>query len=122
MTNIINIKGKTLVISVLLTLLGILFMQGCSSNNMYNRIDNNCPTPTKDQLDYRGALMLQEGVTLKCQIKNNASLLRLPCIGITDEKNNDGWACNYGNGKDMVVFIFDESGILKKNSLPHEIN
>jgi len=64
--------------------------------------------PSKDQLNENGFLVLQNGVTLKCQVKNYTS--RMFCSGITDGKE-DGLVCK--NGTNSSVFVFDENGILK---------
>lgn len=85
-----------------------LLIHGCASNVTLGRVDRNCPAPSKDQLSENGFLMLQNGVTLKCQVKNYTS--RMSCVGLTDG-TDDGWMCNNGT-KDMV-FVFDENGILK---------
>jgi len=103
----INMKSKTLLISTLLTL-GPLLMQGCSSVRALDSVDRNCPAPSKDQLSGKGFLILQEGVTLKCQVKNYTH--KMSCTGIIDG-NDEGWACN--NGTKSSVFVFDENGILK---------
>lgn len=102
-------KNLSLIASVLL---GALLIQGCAGYGSYGRVDRNCPAPSKDQLNKDGLLMLQNGVTLKCQVKNNTS--RLPCSGITDGKD-DGWICK--NGEKDAVFLFDDKGILKYHKL-----
>lgn len=93
-------------------LLGALLIQGCAGYGSDGRVDRNCPAPSKEQLSDDGYLMLQNGVTLKCQVKNNTS--RLPCSGITDGKD-DGWVCK--SGEKTIVFLFDEKGILKYHKL-----
>lgn len=98
---------KNLLISLLLAITTLL-TQGCISNHALNSTNPNCPNPSKDQLNENGFLMLQNGVTLKCQIKNYTN--RMSCTGITDGKD-DGWICN--NGEKSSVFIFDENGVLK---------
>lgn len=107
MTKMIYMKNKTLLVSALL-ILGTLLIQGCSSTRVFDRVDRNCPAPTKDQLNENGFLMLKNGVTLKCQVKNYTN--KMSCAGVTDGKD-DGWACN--NGTRRSVFIFDGNGILK---------
>jgi hypothetical protein len=100
-------KNKALLISALLTL-GTLLIQGCSSTRVLSDGDRNCPAPSKAQLNENGFLILQNGVTLKCQIQNYTN--RMSCTGITDG-NDDGWVCN--NGTENSVFVFDENGVLK---------
>lgn len=53
--------------------------------------------------------MLQNGVTLKCQVKNYTN--RMSCAAITDSTEVDGWICS--NGEKRAVFTFDEKGVLK---------
>lgn len=98
---------NALLISTLLTL-STLLMQGCSSTRVLDSVDRNCPAPSKDQLNENGFLVLQNGVTLKCQVKNYTN--KMSCTGITDGKE-DGWVCN--NGTNNSVFVFDENGKLK---------
>jgi len=99
---------KKLFILVLLTFCA-LFMHGCSSLYLLDGIDRNCPVASKDQLGKEGHLLLQKGVTLKCQVKNYTS--EMSCTGITDVEKSDGWVCN--NGTSSVMFIFDRNGILE---------
>ena len=89
-------------------LIGFLLIQGCASHDELGKVDSNCPAPSKEQLNESGYLILQNGVTLKCQVKNYTN--RMSCFGITDG-TDDGWVCN--NGKKNIVFVFDENGILK---------
>lgn len=100
-------KKKTLLISASL-MIGSLLIQGCLSTRINNNVDLNCPTPSKDQLNANGFLVLQNGITLKCQVKNYTN--KMSCTGITDGKD-DGLICN--NGTRSSVFVFDENGILK---------
>jgi len=93
-------------------LLGALLIQGCAGYGSNGRIDRSCPAPTKDQLSNDGYLMLQNGITLKCQVKNNTS--RLPCSEVTDGED-DAWVC--GTGDKISVFLFDKKGILKYHKL-----
>jgi len=89
-------------------LIGALLIQGCASHGALGKVDLNCPAPTQDQLNENGFLILQNGVTMKCQVKNYTN--RMSCVGIVDGKD-DGWVCN--NGTKKIVFVFDENGILK---------
>lgn len=100
-------KNKALLISALL-ILGTFLIQGCSTTDVLRTVDRNCPAPSQDQLNENGFLMLQTGVTLKCQVKNYTN--KMSCTGITDGKE-DGWVCN--NGTNNSVFVFDENGKLK---------
>jgi hypothetical protein len=100
-------KSKSLLILTLFTLCTLL-IQGCSTTDVLGSVDRNCPAPSQDQLNENGSLMLKNGVTLKCQVKNYTS--RMSCTEITDGKE-DGWVCN--NGTKRAVFVFDDNGILK---------
>lgn len=103
---------KPLLISAFLAL-GALSMQGCSSPRTLGIVDHSCPAPSKDQLNKDGYLMLQNGITLKCQVKNNTS--RMACFGAVDGTGDDAWFCDNGTRKSW--FLFDEKGILKAHKL-----
>jgi hypothetical protein len=107
MTNMTHMKNKALLIPALL-ILGTFLIQGCSSIGVLHTVDRNCPAPSQGQLNENGFLVLQNGVTLKCQVKNYTN--KMSCTGITDGKE-DGWVCN--NGTRNAAFVFDENGILK---------
>jgi hypothetical protein len=92
-----------------LLLIEVLLLQSCSGFSALGSVDRNCPDPSKNQLNGNGYLILQNGVTLKCQVKNYTN--RMPCIGITDSTGIDGWVCN--NREKTILFIFDENEILK---------
>lgn len=89
-------------------LVGTALLQGCFTQRPLGVGDHNCPAPTKEQLDDKGFLKLQNGVTLKCQVKNFTN--RMACQGITDG-TDDGLVCS--NGSAQMVFVFDERGRLK---------
>jgi len=106
-----------------LLLIGALLAQGCAELSEHikesfagplgvfgpSRVDRNCPAPSEDQLE-NGYLKIQNGITLKCQVKNYTS--NMPCTGITDSTGIDGWVCNTRNGG-IILFIFDENGIVE---------
>jgi len=96
----------------LLFLIGVSVMHGCSYMLPGWNIDRNCPTP-KDQVDEYGYLLLQKGVTLKCQVKNYTH--RMDCIGVVDSAGVDGLICD--SGKRKALFLFDENGILKDHRI-----
>ena len=54
--------------------------------------------------------MLQDGSTLKCQIKNYTS--RMSCSEITDQQDT-ALVCN--NGTRNSIFVFGADGILKSH-------
>ena len=99
-----------------LFLAGALSVHGCtliesgSALSEFSRIDRDCPFPSNDQLE-NGYLKLQDGVTLKCQVKNFTHTMS--CVGVTDSTESDGWACS--NGKSQILFIFDENNVLKSH-------
>ena len=84
-----------------------------SSLNGLGKVDNNCPAPSKDQLNKNGYFVIQNGVTLKCQVKNYTN--RMSCIGITDSTGADGLLCS--NGEKQIIFLFDENQILKGSKI-----
>lgn len=98
-------KKQALLISVSLTL-SVLLSQGCSNTNN-SRIDDNCPYPSKEHL-INGHLKPENGVTLKCQVKNFTN--RMSCVGIIDGED-EGLLCN--NGSRQALFVFDNNDILK---------
>ena len=101
---------KRLLIS---SIIGITLLQGCSTFQKHDDVnwgEGTCPAPTADQLGKGGALVMQDGVTPKCQIRPYVS--NMACKGITDETHADGVICQNAQGK-SAVFIFDEKGILK---------
>ena len=75
-----------------------------------SRIDRNCPPPNASQLNKDGYLMLQDGSTLKCQVKNYTS--RMSCSEITDQQDT-ALVCN--NGTRNSIFVFGADGILKSH-------
>lgn len=94
---------------IFIALVGVSLLQGCSGNSALSGIDYNCPAPSKNQLDKNGYLMLENGITLECQVKNYTS--RMSCIGVTDSAKTNGWMCS--NGDRQILFIFDEDNVLK---------
>jgi len=99
---------KTITSILFLLIIGAL--QGCAIKNaIVDTIDSfDCPTPSKDQLNKDGYLIMQNGVTLKCQVQKNTS--KMSCVGVTDSNNADGLVCQ--SGKNQAIFLFDENGIL----------
>jgi hypothetical protein len=99
--------------SVAWLLIGVFFLQSCANFSSFKKVDPNCPSPSKYQLDQNGNLMLQNGITLKCQVKNYTS--KMSCVGVTDSTSADGLTCS--NGKGQAVFLFDENGVLKNSRI-----
>lgn len=101
-------KKQSLLISMSLSL-SVLLAQGCSnSNSNFNsKIDHDCPYPPKENL-INGHLKPENGVTLKCQVKNFTN--RMSCIEILD-KEDEGLLCS--NGAKQALFVFDKNDILK---------
>lgn len=98
---------------IFIILVGTSLLQGCSRSNALSGIDYNCPNPPKDQLDKNGYLILKNGITLECQVKNYTN--RMSCTEITDSAKTNGWMCS--NGDREILFIFDENNILKDQKI-----
>lgn len=97
---------QSLLISVLSSF-SILLTQGCSNTYIHNKIDHDCPYPSKEHL-INGHLKPENGVTLKCQVKNFTN--RMSCVEISDNED-EGLMCS--NGSNKALFVFDKNGILK---------
>ena len=97
---------QSLLISVSLGL-SVLLTQGCSNTNVNSRIDHDCPYPSKEHL-INGHLKPENGVTLKCQVKNFTN--KMSCAEISDGED-EGLMCS--NGSKKALFVFDKNGILK---------
>lgn len=80
-----------------------------SNSSASDAADYNCPIPSRAQLSKNGALILQNGVTLKCQVNNYTN--KMSCLKITDSTGADGLVCS--NGEKKIMFLFDENNILK---------
>lgn len=94
--------------------ISMMFLQGCSTPPKHQGInwgDGDCPAITSDQLN-KGYLILQDGKTLKCQIKPYVS--NMACQGITDDTNADAVLCQNANGS-QGIFLFDSKGVLIKH-------
>lgn len=88
---------------------GAVFLQGCARSVALGAIDYSCPSPSKNQVDKNGYLILKRGATLECQVKNYTS--KMSCVGITGHENKNGWLCS--NGSKKILFSFDDDGILE---------
>lgn len=84
---------------------------GCSTTQHHgtNWTNGACPEPSKEQINSNGFLIIENGVTLKCQLRPYVS--NMICQGITDHTNADGIICQNGNGE-QAIFLFDEHGVL----------
>jgi hypothetical protein len=89
---------------ILLLLIGAPLMYGCQD---LVTLADNCPFPSKDQ-SKDGFLLLQNGITLKCQIKKYTPM---PCVDVRDSDGTEVLVCR--QGKRHVLLTFDEKGILK---------
>jgi lipoprotein len=70
----------------------------------------NCPAP---KTDANGALLIEDGQTLKCQIRVSTS--NMGCTDdITNDAGDDGYACT-GAANQGAVFFFDKNGVLKSH-------
>ncbi|MFW3570144.1 hypothetical protein [Kosakonia cowanii] len=91
-----------------------LLLQGCSAFDKHHGVnwgDGTCPAPAASEID-KGHLKIEDGKTLKCQIRPYVS--NMACQGITDKVNTDGVICQNGLGAN-ILFIFDSNGVLKSH-------
>lgn len=95
--------------SILWLICGVLMLQGCVSHG--RSIDHSCPQATGSQLNKNGYLMLQDGVTLECQVRNYTN--RMACQEITDGEDL-GLVCD--NGTSSAVFVFRD-GIMQTHKV-----
>lgn len=90
-------------------------LSGCFAFDKHHGVnwgDGSCPVPSVKEKDASGYLKIQDGKTLKCQLRPYVS--NMVCQGITDETNVDGVICQNGEGKGML-FIFNDNGVLKRH-------
>ncbi|ABU76883.1 MULTISPECIES: hypothetical protein [Cronobacter] len=95
---------------------GVVMLSGCSAFQKHHGINwgnGSCPALAANQIQ-NGTLKIEDGRTLKCQIRPYVS--NMACQGITDRTNADGVVCQNGMG-DTALFIFDEKGVLKNHRL-----
>ena len=95
---------------------GALMLQGCASAfQKHHGIDwgnpASCPAPKPSEIK-NTRLVIEDGKTLKCQIRPYVS--NMACQGITDKTNADGVVCQNGLGN-TILFIFDDKGVLKSH-------
>ncbi|AST68359.1 hypothetical protein BFG07_06545 [Kosakonia cowanii] len=101
-------------IPLLISLTCVVLLQGCSlleKNQNVHWGNGTCPAPAKSDIE-KGHLLIQDGKTLKCQLKPYVS--NMDCQGITDKTGADGLVCQNGLGQ-SILFIFDEKGVLQKH-------
>ncbi|WP_129232613.1 hypothetical protein [Cronobacter condimenti] len=94
---------------------GVIMLSGCSAFQKHHGInwgDGPCPAPAKDERGSNGALKIEDGRTLKCQVRPFVS--NMACQGITDKTNADGVVCQNGLGE-TAFFLFDDKGVLEKH-------
>ncbi|MDR2189067.1 MAG: hypothetical protein LBE62_13660 [Azonexus sp.] len=75
-------------------------------------VDVNCPEPPKD-LARDGRLILKNGVTLKCQVRNYSN--RMSCIETRFSDGTTGLICNDGNKEGML--FFDKNDVLTEQKI-----
>lgn len=100
---------------LLLLLASAALLQGCSAFDKHHGVnwgEGTCPPPTADAIGKSNQLIIEDGKTLKCQIRPYVS--NMACQGITDKTNADGVVCQNGLGQ-SILFIFDDKGVLKKH-------
>ena len=114
---VFNKKGMFLMkkIHLFMFMTGIAMLSGCSAFQKHHGInwgDGPCPAPAKDEFRSDGALIIEDGRTLKCQVRPVVS--NMACQGITDKTHADGVVCRNGLGE-TALFLFDEKGVLEKH-------
>ena len=100
---------------LMLFLAGTTLLQGCSAFDKHHGVnwgEGTCPAPAANELSESKQLIMEDGKTLKCQIRPYVS--NMECQGITDKTNADGVVCQNGLGQ-SIMFIFDDKGVLKKH-------
>lgn len=98
---------------IMAILISPLLLQGCSALDKHHGVNwggGSCPAPSANAKDASGQLKIEDGKTLKCQIRPYVS--NMACHGITDKTNADGLICQNGEGK-RIFFIFDDKGVLQ---------
>ncbi|WP_039302088.1 hypothetical protein [Cedecea neteri] len=93
----------------------LLLLTGCVSQPQHQGVnwgEGNCPRPAVENVSPDNTLVLEDGKTLKCQIRPYVS--RMACQGITDKTGADGVICQNSGGK-QVAFLFDAKGILTQH-------
>jgi hypothetical protein len=94
-------------------LLPILLLAGCVSEPNHRGVnwgEGSCPKLAPEDISATNYLIIQEGKTLKCQIRPYVS--NMACQGITDGET-EGLICQDGVGVQWL-FIFDKKGMLTK--------
>ncbi|MDO5686907.1 MAG: hypothetical protein Q4G42_05955 [Neisseria sp.] len=83
-------------------------LQGLMRQSQLQRQTAQCP-PAKT--DAKGYIVLEKGVTQKCQVQIATG--NLPCANITDKTGADGYVCNDGDGSgNSTLFLFDKNATL----------
>lgn len=103
-------------IHLVMLMTSVVMLSGCSAFQKHHGInwgEGPCPAPAANEI-HNGNLKIEDGRTLKCQIRPYVS--NMACQGITDRTNADGVVCQNGLGK-TAFFIFDEKGVLKNHRL-----
>lgn len=96
-------------------LLPFFLLAGCAPQPQHQGInwgEGSCPRPAAESTSPNNALVMEDGKTLKCQIRPYVS--RMACQGITDNTGADGVICQNSEGK-QVAFLFDNKGVLKQH-------
>jgi hypothetical protein len=92
-------------------LLPLLLLAGCASQPNHQGVnwgEGACPKPDPKDISATNHLIIQDGKTLKCQIR--PYVWNMACQGIVDG-NTDGVVCQDKGGNQMI-FLFDEKGVL----------
>lgn len=100
---------------LILLLASAAFLQGCSAFDKHHGVnwgEGRCPAPAPEAIDQTQQLIIEDGKTLKCQIRPYVS--NMACQGVTDKTNADGVVCQNGLGQ-SILFVFDDKGVLQKH-------
>ena len=100
---------------LILLLAGAGLLQGCSAFDKHHGVnwgEGTCQTPAPEAISKSKQLIIEDGKTLKCQIRPYVS--NMACQGITDKTHADGVVCQNGLGQ-SILFTFDDKGVLQKH-------
>jgi len=91
-------------------LLPLFLLAGCVSRPNHRGVDwgdGSCPKPAPEDISATHHLIIQDGKTLKCQIRPYVS--NMACQGIVDGET-EGVVCQDAGGNEMI-FLFDKKGL-----------
>lgn len=95
----------------LLSVIPVLLLAGCASQPNHQGInwgEGPCPKPAPQSISVTNHLVIEDGKTLKCQIRPYVS--NMACQGIVDGED-EGAICQ-DNAGNQIIFLFDRNGVL----------